>query len=76
MQDLSADPTIFTTSEAARFLRMSPAKLRGLVGDGEILSFKVGPRLRFRRKDLLSWLDQQLGEPSTTEVTSLDVCAD
>jgi len=77
MQDQSADPTIFTTSEAAKFLRMSPAKLRGLVAAGAVPSFKVGPRLRFRRQDLLAWLSHEIGDTTpTTEVPGLDACAD
>ena len=75
MPDPTADPTILTTSEAARFLRMSPAKLRGLVASNEVASFRVGPRLRFRRQDLLAWLNRQLDTP-TTEVPGLDACAD
>lgn len=76
MSDHTADPTILTTSEAAKFLRMSPAKLRDLVGASEIASFKVGPRLRFRRQDLLTWLNKQLEDTPTTEVLGLDACAD
>ena len=77
MPDPSDAPTILTTAEAAKFLRMSPAKLRDLVATGAVPSFKVGPRLRFRRQDLLAWLSREIGDTTpTTEVPGLDACVD
>ena len=51
------DPTILTTSEGAALLRMSAAKLRDLATSGMIPAFRVGPRWRFRRQDLLTWVE-------------------
>ncbi len=76
MSEPLPNPTILTTSEAAQFLRMSPAKLRDLAADGAVLSFHVGPRLRFRRQDLLDWLEREIGRSvgvaGTARLTPVD----
>jgi excisionase family DNA binding protein len=50
---------IMTTIEGADLLRMSPAKLRELANEGKLPAFKIGNRLRFRRQDLLQWVEEQ-----------------
>jgi excisionase family DNA binding protein len=50
---------ILNTEEGAQLLRMSKAKLRELANDGELPAFRVGNRLRYRRCDLLLWVEEQ-----------------
>jgi len=50
---------ILNTVEGASLLRMSQAKLRELANDGLIPAFRVGKRLRYRRVDLLQWVERQ-----------------
>lgn len=50
---------ILNTTEGAELLRMSKAKLRELANDGQLPAFRIGKRLRFRRVDLLAWVEAQ-----------------
>jgi len=50
---------ILNTTEGAELLRMSPAKLRELANEGQVPAFRVGTRLRYRRSDLLEWVETQ-----------------
>lgn len=55
----SLNLSILTTAEGAKLLRMSPASLRGMATAGVIPAFRVGPRWRYRRQDLLDWVEQE-----------------
>lgn len=66
------DPTILTTSEGAKLLRMSAAKLRDLATAGAIPAFRVGPRWRFRREDLLGWVSSMAMRNVAPEVCDSD----
>jgi len=55
-----SDPQqILNTAEGALLLRMSKAKLRELANEGQVPAFRVGTRLRYRRSDLLEWVETQ-----------------
>lgn len=43
----------FNTTEASKFLRISPNALRILVHRAKIKAYKLGSRLRFKKSDLL-----------------------
>jgi excisionase family DNA binding protein len=66
------DPTILTTSEGATLLRMSAAKLRDLAKSGGIPGFRVGPRWRFRRQDLLTWVEDMANRNVNPEARSAE----
>ena len=50
------------TKEASTYLRLSPNGLRSMVSRGQIVAYKLGNRLRFKRSEL-----NQLLESSTTK---------
>jgi len=50
---------ILTTKEGAGLLRMSQQKLRELATTGALPAFHVGSRWRYRRSDLLGWVEAQ-----------------
>ena len=50
---------ILNTQEGAFLLRMSEGKLRELANQGQVPAYRVGRRLRFRRVDLLEWVEAQ-----------------
>ena len=54
---------VMTLTEAARFLRLSPAKVRAGAEEGEIPARKVKGEWRFAKSVLLDWLR---GEPDPT----------
>ena len=56
---MTTEQQILNTAEGAQLLRMSPAKLRELANEGRVPAFRVGRRLRYRRSDLLSWVETQ-----------------
>lgn len=52
-------PTVCTAVDAARLLRCTPEYVTRLASVGAIPGFKLGNRWRFRRDDLLAYLDRQ-----------------
>lgn len=52
------DDRIYTTDEAAEFLRISPAQLRNLCSQGKVPYFKLGASNRFSRSDLIVLLQR------------------
>lgn len=46
------------SSEAARFLGLSPNALRIMVCRGQVKYWKLGSRLRFSKQDLISLLEK------------------
>jgi excisionase family DNA binding protein len=66
MSRSSPEPTLFTTHEAASYLRLDPLTLKDWrrLGAGPPY-VKVGARLiRYRRQDLEEWLADNLVMPS------------
>ena len=63
---------ILNTNEGAKLLRMSEAKLRDLATSGSIPAYRVGPRWRFRREDLETWVCRQANANVAPEVADLD----
>lgn len=52
-------PTVCTAAEAGRLLRCTPEYVTRLAAAGAIQGFKLGNRWRFKREDLLDYLDRQ-----------------
>jgi len=69
---IHSDLVILNTSEGAKLIRMSEAKLRELASSGSIRAYRVGPRWRFRREDLLDWVCRQANANVAPEVADID----
>jgi excisionase family DNA binding protein len=58
-----SDDALLTTAQLLEFLQIGRTKLWGLVRRGEIPAFRIGngpnAPLRFRRKDVIRWLEDQ-----------------
>lgn len=52
-------PTVCTPVEAGRLLRCTPEYVTRMASVGAIRGFKLGNRWRFRKEDLLDYLDRQ-----------------
>lgn len=57
---------ILSTDEASRMMRISPNKLRELAEGGEIPAFRVGKNWRYRKQDLISWVESRVQENSAS----------
>jgi excisionase family DNA binding protein len=69
---MTADLEVLNTSEGAKLLRMSPQKLRELADAGKLPAFHVGNRWRFRRQDLIDWVESQAQANLTTQASDSD----
>ena len=72
---MDSNQDILNTNEGARLLRMSPAKLRELATGGVLPAYRVGNRWRFRRADLLEWVERIARAnvaPECADIDSLD----
>ena len=49
--------SILTVQEAARALRISEQKLRGLIHDGSLKAYRVGIEIRILERDLFDFLE-------------------
>lgn len=49
-------PEVMDLPEAARFLRVSPGTLRGLMRGADLPCVRIGRLVRFRKQSLLTWL--------------------
>ena len=58
--NLHMDSDILTTHEAAEFLVKSDAYLRNNYQRLGIKAYRVGNQLRFKRSELIQWLDNQV----------------
>ncbi len=58
--------TVLTLTEASELLKCSEKTLTKLAKSGEIPSFKVGMRWRFRRGDLDQWMQEQVEKQAST----------
>ena len=50
-------PWILSTAEAGQLIRVSPNKLRELAEVGDVPAFRVGKNWRYRREDLVAWVE-------------------
>ena len=62
-QETVTAPEVLTVDQAAKFLQISRAHVYTLINRGEISGHRVGKRLRFTKRQLLTWIEQQ-GQPS------------
>ena len=49
-------PVVCTCADVARALQCSPEKVQRMAAAGEIAAFRLGPEWRFRREDLLAYV--------------------
>ena len=56
---LEREAALLTIEEAARYLRLSRAKVYSMAARGEVPSVKMGRSVRVRRDRLDAWLDAQ-----------------
>jgi len=52
---------LYTPTQVAEMLALSPEKVRKMCQQGEIPSIKIGRCVRIHKDDLFQWLDQQRG---------------
>ncbi len=50
---------LLTVNEVAAVLRMTPKGIYSLVSNKKIPYFKVSNRVRFKRDEIMTWLDSQ-----------------
>lgn len=50
---------ILTVREVAEFLKVTERTIYRLATEGQIPSFKVGGSWRFRRSDLIQWMNEK-----------------
>ena len=57
------DDTLLTTTQVLEFLQIGRTKLWALVRSGDVPAYRIGDgpngALRYRRTDLVSWLENQ-----------------
>lgn len=53
-------PYICLSDEAGRFLRCTPEQVQRKAAAGEIPAYKEGQEWRFRRDDLIAYLEQKI----------------
>lgn len=51
---------ILTMHELANYLKLNEKTAYRLVAQGEIPGFKVGGSWRFRRGDIIEWIEEQM----------------
>ena len=51
------EPALLTIEEAARYLRLSRAKVYSMASRGDVPSVRMGRSVRIRRDRLDAWLD-------------------
>ena len=60
VKPINTDQFILSTREASCLLRVNAVRVRELAETGEIAGFRVGKNWRYRRSDLLAWVDRQV----------------
>lgn len=53
-------PYICVTDEVGRFLRLTPEKVQRKAASGEIPAYKEGQEWRFRRDDVVAYLERRI----------------
>jgi excisionase family DNA binding protein len=56
---MSNDLCILSTKEASKLIRISANKLRELADGGVIPAYRIGKNWRYRREDLVRWVERQ-----------------
>ncbi len=54
----SVDDNFMTTQELMRFLNLSRGKIWELVRSGGLPAFKMGSEYRYRRSEVIEWMEQ------------------
>ena len=57
-------PPFLTTEEVLGYLKVNPRTIYRLIRSGELPAIRVGRQWRFRRSDLMEWLDRQRSQVS------------
>lgn len=60
---VAASGEVLTREEAAALLRLHPASLGRLASSGRVPASRVGQTWRFRRSELLAWLEERATRP-------------
>ncbi len=58
-EQIDKEPRMMTTSEVAKYLRVSRATVYRLVKQGKIPVSRVGKHLRFRKDSIDGWLSEK-----------------
>jgi excisionase family DNA binding protein len=61
---------IISTTEAAKRLKVSPSRIRAMIGSGRLKAMKVGKVWLIDPKDLDSVKDRKVGRPRKVRKTS------
>ena len=61
--NLDGKVEILTIKEAAKFLNIKVSNLRSAVFKRKIPYFKLGALIRFKKSDLVEWLEKSLVQP-------------
>ncbi len=59
VRDKSMSDEILTIQELAEYLKLNEKTAYRLAGEGKLPGFKVGGSWRFKREDLLVWIEKQ-----------------
>jgi excisionase family DNA binding protein len=54
---------LMTIEEASRFLNVKVSNLRSAIFMKKISYFKIGALIRFKKTDLIQWLEEKLIQP-------------
>lgn len=60
-QEIDKEPRMMTTSEVAKYLRVSRATVYRLVKEGKIPVSRISKHLRFRKGSIDRWLSESEG---------------
>jgi excisionase family DNA binding protein len=64
--------TLLTAAEVAEQLRVSTMTVYRLIRRGELPAVRVGRNYRVRERDLVAFLDAQVVDPATMDLSDLD----
>ena len=62
-ENLDESVEILTINEAAKFLNMKVSNLRSAIFKRKIPYLKIGALIRFKKSDLVEWLEKSLVYP-------------
>jgi len=63
-QSQQSEAEVLTVQEVADYLRVTTKTVYGLARGGDLVSFRVGRAMRFRRSDIEAFVGAQLDGPS------------
>jgi excisionase family DNA binding protein len=58
-RDITMSDEILTIQELAEYLKLNEKTAYRLAGEGKLPGFKVGGSWRFKREDVLVWIEEQ-----------------